>query len=50
MHTINMLLYAFGFLMNGLTYVYFPDPDKFFFRDSTHTRLISCFCANHCLG
>ena len=42
MHTINMLLYAFGFLMNGMTYVYFPDPNKHFFSgfDAYPTYLV----------
>lgn len=31
MHTINILLYAFGFLMNGATYIYCADPSKRFF-------------------
>jgi hypothetical protein len=45
MHTINMLLYAFGFLMNGLTYVYFPDPEKHFFSgfDAYPTHIVLLF-------
>lgn len=45
MHTINMLLYAFGFLMNGITYVYFPDPDKHFFSGfNTYSTYLVLLC------
>jgi hypothetical protein len=30
MHTINILLNAFGFVMNGATYIYCADPSKRF--------------------
>lgn len=43
MHTINMLLYAFGFLMNGMTYVYFPDPDNHFFSGFNHPTYLVLF-------
>ena len=33
-----MLLYAFGFLMNGISCVYFPDPDKNFFSGFNQYR------------
>ena len=31
MHTINILLYAYGFVMNGATYIYHADPTRRFF-------------------
>jgi hypothetical protein len=31
MHIINMLLYAFGFVMNGTSYIYITDPERRFF-------------------
>ena len=48
MHVINMLLYAFGFMMNGTSYIYIADPERYFFRDLTslpHT--LSCFVSLH---
>jgi hypothetical protein len=42
MHIINMLLYAFGFLMNGISYVYTAGPDRGFFSgfDKSATFLV----------
>ena len=42
MHIINMLLYGFGFLMNGISYLYIADPDRRFFSgfDKSATFLV----------
>jgi hypothetical protein len=44
MHTINILLYAFGFIFNGATYLGTKDPSKYFLsgfqRGSTYLVLL----------
>ena len=44
MHVINMLLYAFGFMMNGTSYIYIADPERHFFsgfdKSSTYSVLL----------
>lgn len=42
MHMINMLIYAFGFIMNGISYVWNADPDQHFFLgfDNPSTYLV----------
>lgn len=44
MHTINILLYSFGFIFNSATYICIADPSKYFFsgfqRTSTYLVLL----------
>ena len=44
MHVINTSLYAFGFMMNGTSYIYIADPERPFFSGfdeySTHFVLL----------
>lgn len=42
MHVVNMSIYAFGFIMNGISYVWIADPDERFFVgfDNPSTYLV----------